>query len=61
MNEQSGQQTCFNCGRSDEMIPLLVWHYQKRPLIVCSECMPMLIHKWPQTAARLADQPPANK
>lgn len=54
MNTEAMPQTCFNCQRTDETIPLIVWRYRERPLTVCSECMPMLIHKWQQIAGRLA-------
>ena len=51
MSESS--QNCFNCQRSEAEIPVIAWRYQGQSLWVCSECMPMLIHKWPQVVGRL--------
>ncbi|MCA9969042.1 MAG: hypothetical protein KC425_02445 [Anaerolineales bacterium] len=53
MAETTHSRTCFNCGRSDQEIPIINWQYREQPLWVCSECMPMLIHKWAQVKARL--------
>ncbi|MBX3055308.1 MAG: hypothetical protein KF770_02450 [Anaerolineae bacterium] len=53
MTAQKTPQTCFNCSRTDEVIPLVVWSYRERPLPVCSACMPLLIHKWEQVTAQL--------
>lgn len=47
------QQTCFNCKRTDDEIPVVVWSIQGRPLPVCSACIPTLIHKWEQVVATL--------
>lgn len=58
MTTNSTQHTCFNCGRSEMEIPVIVWSYQERPLSVCSECMPLLIHKWGQVVAQLSNHPP---
>ena len=44
---------CFNCQRSETDIPVIAWRYQAQELWVCSECMPLLIHKWPQVVGRL--------
>ncbi len=47
------KQVCFNCDRSEDMLPVIAWRYQGQELWVCSECTPLLIHKWQQVAARL--------
>jgi Zn-finger protein len=36
---------CFNCERSDADVPLIRWRYQGGGIWVCSQCMPLLIHK----------------
>ncbi len=53
MNEQP-VATCLNCNRSDDQVPLMAWRFQGRPLTVCPDCLPLLIHqrekimvKWP--------------
>jgi hypothetical protein len=50
MNEKP--ESCFNCHRSETEIPVIAWRYQGQALWVCSECMPNLIHKWPQVVAK---------
>ncbi len=49
-------QICFNCQRSEDEIPVISWKYQGQALWVCSECMPSIIHKWPQVVARMEQQ-----
>lgn len=56
MTTNLSQQTCFNCNRSDDDIPVVVWSYQGRPLPVCSACIPLLIHKWELVIATLNQQ-----
>lgn len=47
-------QVCFNCQRNETEIPVIAWRYQGQALWVCGECMPLLIHKWPQVVGRFA-------
>ncbi len=56
MNQIPATQPCFNCQRSEGDIPVLVWHFRGETITVCCECVPNLIHHWPQVAARLANQ-----
>jgi predicted Zn-ribbon and HTH transcriptional regulator len=35
---------CFNCGKTDEQIPVLEMQYKKNQLWVCPQCIPNLIH-----------------
>lgn len=51
------EQACFKCNRTQAQIPVLVWMYQERPLTVCCQCIPTLIHKWEQVVATLPTQP----
>ena len=39
---------CFNCERSEAEVPLIRWRYQGGGVWVCSQCMPLLIHKLDQ-------------
>ncbi|MCB8929397.1 MAG: hypothetical protein H6652_27650 [Ardenticatenaceae bacterium] len=54
---QKTVQTCFNCERTDDEIPIVMWSFQQRPLTVCSACMPLLIHKWEQVVTTLNQMP----
>lgn len=44
-------EICFNCERTDAEVPITRWQYQGRQLWVCSQCMPLLIHKLDQVKA----------
>ncbi len=48
------QPKCLYCGRKDSELPLVNLTYQGRPLWVCSEHLPILIHKPQELAAQLA-------
>ena len=37
-------ETCINCGRTDQETPLLAWRFQGQSLWVCAGCIPHLIH-----------------
>jgi len=49
----NSDHVCFNCQRSEMEIPVLAWRYQGQMVWVCSECMPLLIHKWQQVAEKM--------
>lgn len=38
-------QVCVNCGRSDDQIPLLGLTFKGEPLLICPQCLPVLIHQ----------------
>lgn len=44
---------CFNCRRDEQQVPLLAWRYQGREHRVCSDCLPLLIHKREQVLKAL--------
>lgn len=46
-------ETCFNCRRTSEQVPMLSWKYRGGELWACSECMPLLIHKLDQVLVAL--------
>ncbi len=50
-------QSCFICKRDQREIPVTMWQFQERQLGVCCECMPKMIHKWPQVVARYLNLP----
>ncbi len=39
------ENTCLNCGRSSQQIPLIALEYQHQTLNICPQCFPILIHK----------------
>ncbi len=43
---------CLNCGRDEQDVPVIAWRYQGRPLWICSDCLPLLIHKREQLMGR---------
>ena len=44
----SQEAVCFNCRRSEAEIPISNWRYQGGDVWVCSQCLPLLIHKLDQ-------------
>jgi hypothetical protein len=46
-------KTCFNCNRSEQDVPLLTLTFQDKPLFICPQCLPALIHKPHAIAAKL--------
>lgn len=48
------QTRCLNCNRPDEEIPLVSLRYAGQQAWVCSQCMPVLIHRPEQLAGKLA-------
>lgn len=44
---------CFNCERSEAEVPIANWRYQGSNIWVCSQCLPLLIHKLDQVVDAL--------
>jgi hypothetical protein len=44
---------CVNCDRGEAEAPVLAWRYQGRDLWICSDCLPVLIHKREQLLKKL--------
>jgi Zn-finger protein len=44
----SRRDLCFNCGRGEAEVPIISWRYQGGNVWVCSQCLPLLIHKLEQ-------------
>jgi Zn-finger protein len=44
----SHNAVCFNCERSEAQVPITSWRFQGSTVWVCSQCLPLLIHKLDQ-------------
>jgi hypothetical protein len=57
--------TCLNCGKTEQEIPLLRMRYQEADIYICPQCLPILIHKPAALAAKLPGleniQPPQHE
>jgi hypothetical protein len=36
--------TCLNCEKTDQEIPLLKMRYREADVFICPQCLPVLIH-----------------
>jgi len=45
---------CLNCNRSEQDIPLVSLRSNGQQAWICSQCLPVLIHKPQQLAGKLA-------
>jgi hypothetical protein len=45
---------CLNCGRNENQIPLIALKYKGENEWICSQCLPVLIHKPDQLVSQLA-------
>ena len=43
---------CLNCGSSETERPLIALRFQGKEFYICPQCLPMLIHKPYQLAAK---------
>jgi hypothetical protein len=62
MSTSAPTHTCLNCGHSENERPLVALRYQQQSNWICSQCLPILIHKPIQLVGRLqnaAQIPPA--
>ncbi len=46
--------TCLNCERTEAQMPLVALRYAGQEAWICSQCLPILIHKPQQLAGKLA-------
>jgi hypothetical protein len=53
MSEISTDSHCLNCDTPDSEMPLISVRYTGRPVWICSQCMPVLIHETDQIKAKL--------
>jgi len=55
--------TCLNCGKTEQEIPLVTLQYLGNTLYICSRCFPTLIHSPAKLAGKITDAekiPPAD-
>ena len=55
--------TCLNCGRDSNEIPLLALEYRGETYHLCPQCLPVMIHSPRKLAGKLPGAeifPPAN-
>ena len=45
---------CLNCKQPETAVPLVALRYNGQATWICSQCMPILIHKPEQLLAKLA-------
>jgi len=44
---------CLSCDRSESDVPLLQLRFQGEEILICSQCLPVLIHKPEKLAGRM--------
>jgi len=54
MEESVVSAVCLNCDRSEAEVPLLQLRFQGGEILICSRCLPVLIHKTEQLVGRLS-------
>jgi len=47
--------TCLNCGRSENEAPVIQIRFAGKAGYLCSQCIPVMIHKPEQMALKLKD------
>ncbi|MAF26306.1 MAG: hypothetical protein QF819_11035 [Gemmatimonadota bacterium] len=52
--------TCLSCGTSETAIPLISIRFSGSPAWVCSQCMPVLIHRPEELVSKLGSVPAAS-
>lgn len=50
----SAANTCINCTRTEQEVPILSLKFRGNQVGICSSCLPVLIHKPQQLADRLS-------
>lgn len=49
------KKTCIHCGRDNSQVPLFVFRYQGKKFRICTEHLPVLLHKPQDLAGKLPD------
>jgi hypothetical protein len=49
------KKICIHCGRDNSQVPLLVFRYQDSKFRICTEHLPVLLHKPQELAGKLPD------
>jgi hypothetical protein len=47
------ESVCLNCDRSEQEVPLMVMRYRADEILICPQCLPVLIHKPANLAGKL--------
>jgi len=47
--------TCLNCEKSEQEVPLITLQYRGEQVFLCSQCFPTLLHASAKLAGKLAD------
>ncbi len=47
--------SCLNCNRPESQVPLVSLRYRGQDAWICSQCLPVLIHKPQQLTGKLAN------
>ena len=47
--------TCLNCEKSEQEVPLITLQYRGEQVFLCSQCFPTLLHTPAKLAGKLAD------
>ncbi len=55
--DQLVEGQCLNCGRSEEQVPLVALRFRGKPLSICPQCLPILIHHPERLAVKLGAAP----
>ncbi|MCB0212226.1 MAG: hypothetical protein KDJ52_22990 [Anaerolineae bacterium] len=45
MSNSTQSLTCFNCGNSEETVPMVRIRFAGYETWICSQCMPVIIHQ----------------
>ena len=53
MNTNDQPLNCFNCNRSELVIPLITIRFAGHQTWICSQCMPVLIHHTEELMGKL--------
>ncbi len=53
MTKTNNVLVCLNCGRTESVIPLVSLRYDGEQAWICSQCLPILIHKPQNLAGKL--------
>ncbi len=54
VSNQDNISACLNCMRTEDQVPLVSLRYTGQEEWICSQCLPILIHKPEQLVDRLA-------
>jgi len=50
------KERCFNCDISSSETPLLTLTFDQKPLWICPQCLPVLIHHPERVAEKLSNR-----